>query len=102
MRAKPSASMMTPRQLKLGSLPRCLLSRWELRSDCGIRGALTLGIRGYHEGVALQKAGREPDNWKKILAGQNRTGSTSDKIDNLRAALLSFSIPVKFPLRNSK
>jgi hypothetical protein len=36
------------------------LSRWELRSFCGIRGALTVDNRGYHEGVALQKAVREP------------------------------------------
>src|SRR5437867_12634813 len=48
---------MTPRQLKLGSLPRGLFSRWELRSDCGIRGAITREYRGYHEDVALQKAG---------------------------------------------
>jgi hypothetical protein len=46
----------------LGSLPPlCFLSRWELRSFCGIRGALILDNKGYHEGVALQKAGREPE-----------------------------------------
>src|SRR5437879_3107459 len=52
---KATAIRMTPRQLKLGSLPRGLFSRWELRSDCGIRGAITIEKRGYHERLALQK-----------------------------------------------
>src|SRR5579864_5292572 len=82
---------MTPRQLKVGSLPlpRCLLSRWELRSFCGIRGALNREERGYHERSAMQK---------KHAAGHSEVESL--RVEMLKRttgiALLSFSIPVKF------
>ena len=90
---------MTPRQLKLGSLPRCLLSRWELRSFCGIRGALTLGIEGYHDGVALQKAGSEPDDDLSEVWRVKIDNSRWDEVNALPRALLNDAIPVKFPFR---